>query len=322
MGILLFGNNKDDFLSQNDSLPPGVFYSEDPMETKGEERSIFLLGDQYEVCENDRFLEQLKIYAIKKGDFNIPLSTTHFIIESGKIKKRYLYQRSLEGLVSAQEIHVSKSESEIELPEIETKELLDIDKGEKGNSYLGGDCPVNFARPQIIEEVYANYIGMLSNRDSQLSWLPFEFHIIHPLKISCDRIYYDYSNPMEPKVIDNSKISIYSTYDNIDLNKSSLFPRTPIIYRKRNGETIGIGEINIPEVQFHFDLPKCPISQQAMQYVTSLRFTWPEKFINAYTELNNIDIGNDLESIGFADMGSLEIFICMETKAVCYIPIP
>lgn len=322
MRKLIFGNNKKDFLAQNDSLPPGVFYTEQPVATETDETSVFLMGEDYTIDHSYEFAEQLKLYSIHSKDFNLPLFTTHLIQKNGKPSKRYLYQRSIEGLVSAQEISLSESEQNILLPKIKPKALLDIIKAAKSNSFIGGSPPENFVFPKINSEIHTQYIGRLSNRDPELSWLPFDFHMIHPLSLSCDQIYYDYSDPKRPQPISQERIHIYSVNNDDNFNTHPLFEAIPISFKERDEEKIAIGEINIPQVQLAFNIPKCPISRDHMRYVASIRFSSPQHFIKAYSELIKARSGTSLENFGFADMGSLHIFFCEKTKTACYKPDP
>jgi len=287
---------------------------------KSNQKAIYLMGWNYKLTEQSEFEDKASVYSIKSEDYNIPYFTTQLIFEEGILKYRYEYQRVVDEVVSVQERPIG--ENRINYIDLKSHEMIDILKSEIGRSHIGGKLPDDFTLPTLTNGEEVHYLGKFSTKDSVFNWLPFDLHLIHPLKMSFNQIFYDYSDHLRPKIIDEQQIKIYQIDNSYELSVGYTLPRTNLKFIERGLDGISLGEVGIPMVEKPYLLPKCPKSEQIMKFVGSIRYSWLSKNVENYTKLENHKEDKPLEEIGFDNMGSLDIFIDINTKTVCYIPEP
>ena len=144
--------------------------------------------------------------------------------------------------------------------------------------------------------------------------------MISPIYLNFHELFIDYSNPLEPKVIDIDKLKMTDcSYDEIKSDSQIQYKKTPIIYKPSNDFGDGTGHTGVPNWLQYPDIPTCPKTKEMMIFVCQLGSD-----IGVQTEQSNIKISDEYYTQYFKQMnfwgdGELYVFLNPESQIACYI---
>lgn len=195
---------------------------------------------------------------------------------------------------------------------------------EKGLHQLGGTPPDSFKMPVNNTSTPYIYLGKLDClNDELLGWTKLNVaHLVCPIFGDFELIYLDYSNPLQPKLVDNNtRDKIISNFEKLNADNQILFKElkvkasTPSLEKLINDKVLG--NIGAPEWLQHELIPKCPKSGNYMKFLIQLNST-------NLVELESSDVDKDekyiehLESFDFWGGGTLIVFYEPESKIMAY----
>lgn len=187
-------------------------------------------------------------------------------------------------------------------------------------NYLGGVPPPEFSIPSFEFNAPFQYLGKLSKGDEAFDWLPFDLHLVAPIYLDIEKIYLDYSDPNHPKVINIEELKITGTaYDGLKPDSEVIFKKVPF-KTEISDKILNIpGHSGVPFWVQQDDIPICPITNQAMEFVCQL-----ESNTGVMTEWTNVKLKNEsyfqyFEEMNFWIDGSLFVFFNQKSKVVCII---
>ncbi|RXJ04284.1 hypothetical protein DS745_02555 [Anaerobacillus alkaliphilus] len=195
---------------------------------------------------------------------------------------------------------------ELPLEEWEDHPVFFLKKDVNGNHRIGGKKPKELQLPKHAEVMTKfQYIGSLGGEDRAFQWMNMEqFHIVFPLFECNYGVFFDYSNPLEPKVIEPTTFT--------DDWEDSFLQETQVEYERVNyrvtDELNDLQEFESRDVLlcgvpmwYQFPcVPRCPVTNEPMRFVCSIESDPSIKVINDHEVHNDILI--------FGDMGHLMVF--------------
>jgi hypothetical protein len=231
--------------------------------------------------------------------------------EDDKLARAYTYE---DGQRSIRELRDDEGFQYAEYPE---HKLFRLVENSKGPHQLGGEIPSNLMLPPIKTVVSFQYLGYISNEDEIFKWLPFTLHLICPIYLNFSQLFIDYSDPMNPEVINKEEMEGADTSHDEDLNSD-----TEIVYKETKfgfTETIEFSPscAGIPYFLQYPDIPTCPKSGNMMKFVCQLDHGVPVKRSNI--DMENATYPNSYEELNFWGDGCLLVFLEPASKVACYI---
>jgi hypothetical protein len=196
-----------------------------------------------------------------------------------------------------------------------------ISFAENGLHQMGGEYPSNFKEPKHNAISPFQYIGKISKQDALFTWLPFDLHICYPIYLHCDEIFFDYTNPEKPTIINIEQVdNEHSNFEpHINKNSTIIFEKALFEFKESmsffNEDGNGFGHAGLPCYSQTNHLPKSPTTGKLMQFVCQLR---------GGVKMKTCDIAvteeyykKDLEALNFWSDASLMVYIEPETTIVC-----
>ena len=190
----------------------------------------------------------------------------------------------------------------------------------EGESYLGGQPPKELIIPKFEFNAPFQYLGKLSASDESFKILPFDIHLIAPIYLNFDKVYVNYSSPLNPVVLEIEKLK------NTGTSYDDLKPDSEIIYEKvyfepsktfKNGKYLG--HTGIANWIQYPDIPTDPITGQDMIFLAQISNENGVKTKSKNFELENKDFERYFEELNFWIDGDLYIFYSPKSKIVCFL---
>jgi hypothetical protein len=191
----------------------------------------------------------------------------------------------------------------------------DYQESNSGLNYLGGEIPSDFKIPKNKCPGSFQYLGKLSQQDQAFNWLPFDINLICPIYLDIDKVWIDYKDPLNPKILNHEEIDSTGTaYD--DLKDDSF-----IIFEQKKFKTSKSSEYGItgvPNWIQYPDIPICPESKRTMRFLCQIG-----DYIDVKVSKTNVHPEDDwykqyFEQMNFWSDGDLFVFFEPETKIACY----
>ncbi|MBN7815375.1 hypothetical protein [Algoriphagus pacificus] len=283
-------------------------------------KKVYLAGWEVEFNGDERNQKFMETQGIDKKTALSIFSAIELEYEDGKLIRAFDMD---EGDRQAREL----TEEELGQPykDVPVHTVYNLYESNDGQSYLGGEVPTDFNIPKFDFIAPFQFIGTLSSSDEAFQWLPFDLHLTAPLYMELDKIFLDYSDPLNPKVINLEELkNSESPFPNLKPDSEIVFQKKYISGQKSNyfgnefGESV-MGHTGVPTwIQFP-DIPSCPKSNRTMRFVVQIPST-----TGIITERSNVESSNDglqryLEKLNFAADGDLFVFFEPESKVVCYL---
>lgn len=284
----------------------------------GEEKRLYLSGWEVKFDGSEDCMNFIKTQAVSKEDAMTQYSALELIFQNGKLAKIIEYEEGEE----MGEREVEPGEDKFKYVEVAPNKLYQLEVGEGGYSYLGGEIPMGITTPKFDFVAPIQYLGMLSPDDKAFEWLPYDLHLMCPIYLNIDNFYMDYSNPNMPNAFDIDALEQRDNSYEKDLKFDSeiVFEKTPIRLTKVNVESANVGSTGAPNWIQYPDIPKCPKSGKLMKFVCQLTSEYHDiPVIRTNVKAHSESFQHYFDHLNFWIDGDLFIFFEPESKVACYL---
>jgi hypothetical protein len=279
-----------------------------------EEKHIYLAGWEAEFNGNEQCHKFLKTQVVDKKTADNIWSSIDLVFKDDKLIKAY---DSDEGHRSERKLN--DSEIGFEFRKLEPNQIFSFNQVSKSESYLGGEIPEEFSIPKFEFNAPFQYLGKLSKSDEAFNWLPFDLHLVAPIYLNIDKLYIDYSDPLNPKVLNLEELEqTDNSYDDLKPNSEIVYEKVFIATEKSNNfESVGF--TGVPNWIQYPDIPTCPKSKKTMKFLCQLTDALEVK--TKRTDVNPEDewYKQYFENMNFWGDGDLYIFFDPESKVACFL---
>jgi len=292
-------------------------FDSDSSENAGEQR-LYLSGWEVNFDGSEDCMNFIKTQASSKEDAMTQYSALELIFQKGKLAEIVEYEEGEE----MGERELKPGEDKFKYIEVPPNEIYQLEIGEGGYSYLGGEIPMGVTTPKFDFVAPIQYLGMLSPEDKAFDWLPYDLHLICPIYLNIGNFYVDYSNSRMPNVfdIDALKATDNSYEKELKFDSEIVFEKTPIhtpIAKEPYGK---MGLAGAPHWIQYPDIPKCPKSGKLMKFVCQLS----SEHHDLPVARTNVKARDDFyqryfEHLNFWADGDLFIFFEPESQIACYL---
>ncbi len=212
-------------------------------------------------------------------------------------------------------LKISEAIGKLKFRDLKSNQPYELEESDTGLSHLGGEIPEDFKVPDNKCPGSFQYLGKLSNEDQAFNWLPFELHLICPIYLDIDKVWIDYNDPQNPKIINKEEIENAGTaYD--DLKDDSF-----VIFEQKKFRTIEVSEYGfagVPGWIQYPEIPTCPKSKKTMRFLCQMG-----DYMSVKVSKTNVNPEDDwykhyFEEMNFWGSGDLYVFFEPETKIACY----
>ncbi len=192
---------------------------------------------------------------------------------------------------------------------------------ENGLHQMGGEYPGDFNEPEHNAISPFQYICKVSKQDAFFTWLPFDLHICCPIYLHCVPIFFDYSNPQKPIIInindvnaEHSNYELYINKNSVIVFESAMFNfKESLSFYNADGNTYG--HCGLPYYSQPNPLPKSPKTGRLIPFVCQLQ--GGVKMKTCDVKVTDDYYKKDLEALNFWGDASLMVYIEPETNIVC-----
>jgi hypothetical protein len=199
----------------------------------------------------------------------------------------------------------------------------DLIADKNGLHQIGGEFPANFIVPKSNLVVPFQYIGLIDNKDAAFRWLPFNLHLICPIYLNFDFLFLDYTNPLEPLIINKEKVEEYkSSYENdLDSQSEIVFNEVRFSTQRTFDYGFGVGNAGVAKWIQHPDIPRCPKTNAVMKFLCQFGSGFGDDGV--MTKRSNILPKDEYykkyyEKLNFWGDGELFVFFEPTSKVACY----
>jgi len=196
-----------------------------------------------------------------------------------------------------------------------TNQPYDLLDSETGLNYLGGEIPSDFKIPENKCPGSFQYLGKLSHKDSAFDWLPFDLHLICPIYLDIEKVWVDYTDPLNPQILNKEEIENTGTAYN-DLKSDSFIQFEQLKFKTT--KVADYGFTGVPKWMQYPEIPVCPKSQKTMKFLCQI-----SDYIEIKVAKTNVQTEVDsykgyFEKMNFWGDGDLFVFFEPKTKIACY----
>lgn len=204
------------------------------------------------------------------------------------------------------------------------KKQFEFKEDKNGLHQIGGNIPNNFIIPKNDFLGGFQYIGKISHNDEVFNWLDFDVNLISPIYLDFEKIFFDYQNPNEPKVIyPKSGKDISTAYEDLNSDEKIIFERRNYSLQEFEGmneenefEVVGVaGE---PEFEQDEEIPTCPKSNNKMEFLCQITSDSEIKAVKTINCVIDKSMQRYFEDLNFWCDGSLYVFVEPNSRTVCY----
>lgn len=280
------------------------------------EEHIYLAGWEAEFNGDEECQKFLETQVIDKKTATNIWSSIDLVFKNGKLIKAYNIDEGF-----STERKLNENEIGFEFQKLVPHQIYNLHQVAKSESYLGGEIPSEFNIPKFEFTAPFQYLGKFSKTDKAFDWLPFDLHIAAPIYLNFDKLFIDYSDPLNPKVMDVDALK------QTDNSFDDLKPDSKIVYEKvylttkKATDFVGIGHTGVPNWIQYPDIPTCPKSKKTMKLLCQLTY---DGVANIKTTQTNVNPDGKWDKLYFKNMnfwgdGDLYIFFEPDSKIMCFI---
>lgn len=275
-------------------------------------KTIYLVG--WEAHFNgDRACEDFIATQITdKNTFETVSAGIELVFENDKLTKAF---DSQDGEKSVREL--KSDEIGLIYQNFQANKISIIVENPNGLHQMGGELSHDFKFPENKCIVPFQYLGYINNADPNFSWLPFKLHLTCPIYLNIENVFLDYSDSLNPKIINKEEVENADTSYEEDLN-----PNSEIVFNEMKFDFIDEidfsepGHAGIPNWIQYPDIPTCPISGRRMKFVCQLNS-------GVTTKRSNVEAHDEwfkryYEELNFWGDGDLFVFFEPSSKVACY----
>ncbi|MCB0753319.1 MAG: hypothetical protein R2802_12885 [Flavobacteriaceae bacterium] len=280
-----------------------------------EEQHIYLAGWEAEFNGDEQCQKFLETQVIGKETANNIWSSIELVFKNGKLSKAFNID---EGFKTERKL--KESEVGFEFQSLVPNQIFNIHKASKSESYLGGEIPKEFSIPKFEFNAPFQYLGKFSKSDEAFNWLPFDLHLAAPIYLNFDKLFIDYSDPLNPKILNIEELKqTDNSYDDLKPDSEIVYEQVFISTKKSTGFD-GLGHTGVPNWIQYPDIPTCPKSKKTMKFLCQLTY----KVLDVKTKRTNINPKDEwykqyFENMNFWGDGDLYIFFDPESKVACFV---
>jgi hypothetical protein len=254
---------------------------------------------------------------IKKFANQNLVTNSKLTFEDNKLTK---YEYISEGVVT----HILELNPEIigmPLPNSKEQSPSIIEFSENGWHTMGGKYPENFHEPDHNGIMPLVYVAKISNKDPMFTWLPFDLNVAFPIYAHVGAMYFDYSNPEKPIIINAHEFNAEHSNYEPHISKNSIIEFESAKFNFVHSNSIinedgsCFGHAGMPSFSQTNPLPVNPKSGQLMPFVCQLF---------SGVKMKNCDIivkeeyyKKDLQALNFWSDAWLAIYFEPDTKVMC-----
>lgn len=278
-------------------------------------KHIYLAGWEAEFNGDEQCQKFIETQIVDKKTAHTIYFSIELIFKNNKLAKSYDYEEG-----TKTERKLSDNEKGLAYIDLEPHQIFQIVKSRPSQSFLGGEIPENFTIPKFKFNAPFQYLGKFSKLDEAFNWLPFDLHLVAPIYLNFDKVFVDYSDPLNPKIIDIEELrETDNSYDSLKPNSEIVYKKMFITTQKSNDYGYGEGHTGVPSWIQYPDIPTCPKSKKTMRFLSQLKSNDAVK-----TKRTNINPEDEWEKQYFDHMnfwgdGDLYIFFEPESKVACFI---
>ncbi len=279
-----------------------------------DEKHIYLAGWEAEFNGDEQCQKFLETQIIDKKTANNIWSSIDLVFKDNKLIKAY---DNDEGHKTERKLN--ENEIGFEYQKLEPNQIFNLNIVSKSESYLGGEIPEKFSIPKFKFNAPFQYLGKLSKLNEAFNWLPFDLHLVAPIYLNFDKLFIDYSDPLNPKVINVEELSqTDNSYDDLKPNSEIVYEKVFISTEKSNNLD-GFAHTGVPNWIQYPDIPSCPKSKKTMKFLCQLT-----DGLEVKTKRTNVKPKDDwykqyFENMNFWGDGDLYIFFEPESKVACFL---
>jgi len=280
-----------------------------------EEQHIYLAGWEAEFNGDEQCQKFLETQIIDKETAYNVWSSIELIFKNGKLLKAYNIEEG-----DRTERTLKPIEIGFEFQKLKVNQIYNLNQVTSSDSYLGGEIPKEFNIPKFDFNAPFQYLGKFSKTEEAFNWLPFDLHIAAPIYLNFDKLFIDYSDPLNPQVFNIEELKqTDNSYEDLKQNSEIVFEKIFITTKKEKGFG-GIGHTSVPNWIQYPDIPTCPKSKKTMKLLCQLTYDG----IDLKTKRTNVQpkekwYNQYFEKMNFWGDGDLYIFFEPESKMMCFI---
>jgi hypothetical protein len=278
------------------------------------EKHIYLAGwgagfDGDEDCK--KFMET---QVIDKKTAHTIWASIELVFKDNTLSKAYDHEEG-----QKTERKLNENEIGLEYRDLQPHQIFELNRTAQSKSFLGGEAPPEFTIPTFEFNAPFQYLGKFSKDDEPFAWLPFDIHLVAPIYLNFEKLFVNYSDPMNPKVINEQELSeTDNSYDDLKPNSEIVYKKTYIAGQKSNDYSNGTGHTGVPSWIQYPDIPTCPKSKRTMRFLCQLTSDVVD------TERTNVQPEDEwykqyFNNMNFWGDGDLYIFFDPESKVVCFL---
>jgi SMI1 / KNR4 family (SUKH-1) len=239
------------------------------------------------------------------------------IFEDAKLKEMYLVEQREEDKLLPLNVEF------IGLPKptftLRTPRLIAFNT--EGKHTMGGVYPADFSEPEHNAMSPFQYLGCIRKADENFAWLPFDLHICFPIYLHSVPLFFDYSNPSKPIVINVNEVNNERSNFEPHIHRNSIieFEQAKfdfvesVSFFNEDGNTFG--HAGLPMFSQTNSTPKSPSTGVAMQFVCQL--TGGVKMSKCDINITDEFYLKDLQALNFWGDANLMVYCEPSTKTVC-----
>jgi hypothetical protein len=234
------------------------------------------------------------------------------IFENNKLSKAYDMEEG-----NRRPRTLEQDEIGLSLPNFPPNQILQFLENDQGKHQLGGEIPKSFTLPAFSGRVPFQYLGFISNLDSNFAWLPFNFHLTCPVYLNIENVFLDYTDPLRPVILNREEVEATDTSFTDELDQNS-----EIVFQKVNFDFIQDPDFSmtasagVPNWIQYPDIPMCPKSGKRMKFLCQLHGGIPAERTNVTPRKESYR--HYFERMNFWGDGDLFVFFEPDSKVACY----
>ncbi len=188
------------------------------------------------------------------------------VFENDRLVQAFDYEQG-----DKEERELGEDEIGLPYPDYEPNRLADLRHSPDGLHQIGGEIPDGFTLPEGNWPVPFQYLGYISNRDENFSWLPCTIHLACPIYLEVGYVFLDYSNELAPTVINREDVEqAGNPYNGLGSDLDIVFEAETCELVEVDEPGSGPGHTGIPFWIHYPDIPMCPRSGKRMKFLCQL----------------------------------------------------
>jgi hypothetical protein len=282
-------------------------------------QKIFLEGSEVILNGDEQCVKFLKTQAISEKLAKTSTDAIELIFENEKLIKKFNWQFG-----DRDELELLPEEKGLSYIPVVPHDFYMLQPTKTGYSHLGGEIPKGFHLPKFDTCPSFQFVGTLSPKTPGLDWLPFEFHLAVPIYGSFLALFMDYSDPLNPLVLEPQE---YLGTDQVDewvkCDTELIYEKVYLESKKLKGFPeifeVNPGSLGVPNWIQNAAIPSCPKTGDTMLFVAQFG-----RGVDVKLKRSNIEIPKDgyyadlLSRMSFWADGDLYAFLNPNSKIACF----